>query len=341
MPYQINPSKVPIWQTETTLKLGNSADDQVLDSVTNSQERLIQLLFRGIAEDQLDTVANSVGLEAFEASELIDRLRPSLLEKPSLNTSATTFNARFAEIIRIGFESNQAPENILSVRSESEILLSSLDRTGLLLARALAEAGFRKLATSDFDMVSRHDVGELGYQAHQLGVARLSAAREVLAQHSSSISITQNPNKPKASPKLITFSGMHRLNPQLYRNLRDPHLVIEYGIDELLLSGVIQPGITACLVCRERWSSEENQNWASTAIQLNARFDELDDSAGLLLATALATKIICAFIDSGGQRSGGGYRVNLKTRAISELTWQPHPGCDCRVSTRSRNRDLA
>ena len=338
MPFQLNPTKVPIWQTESTLKLGIDETDQVLEAVTTAQERLINLLFQGVSEDHLEVVGDSVGLSSEETIQLIERLRPSLLDQPRRSSQTKSFDSRFAEIIRIGFESNQAPDSVLAQRAESLVLIPQLDRTGLALAKALAETGFRKLATNDYELVSRNDLGELGYPTKQLGIPRLSALREVLAANSSAVEVNHFAVKPKHQPKVVALSGMHRVNPKDFRKLTLPHLSIEYALDELRISGVIRPGETSCLGCRDLWESENDRNWTTTSIQLSARNDQLDDGAGLLMACSIATKTICNFIDSTMPNDRPGFKVNLKTRSCIEYGWQPHPACDCRTRNFERGQ---
>lgn len=330
MPFQINPSKVPIWQNEQSLKLGLSETDQVLDAVTNAQERLIQLLFQGIPEDQIGVVGQTAGLEKAEISELIDRLRPSLLDTSKTPNKADSFDSRFAEIIRIGFESNSTSESVLSNRAKSVILIPNLDRTGLTLTKSLAEAGFREFVTTDYGVVTRADLGELGYRNQQVGFARLTAAREEMANHCSTATINHIAKTDRKKPRLKLLSGMYRINPNDYRNEPLPHLGIEYDLAELRISGVIAQKVTACLGCRELWAAETDSTRASTSIQLVARQDHLDDGASLLLATSIAAKTVSRFVDSQGTERSSGYRVDLRTRSIAQMSWQPHPLCQCK-----------
>lgn len=331
MAFKLNPSKVPIWQTENQLKLGLGESDQVIEAVTTAQERLIHLLFQGIPDDQLEALGGSVGLEALETSELIERLRPSLMENPSKLPTSDTFDIRFAEIIRIGFAANLTPEAVLATRAKCPVLFPQLDRTGLLLTKTLAEAGFGRFVSTDYETVRRKDLGELGYQPGQLGLARLSAARILLENHSSSASLQHLDSNARRKPAVEVFSAMYRINPKIYRRETVPHIGIEYDIDELRISGVIVPGQTACLGCRELWKIETDPTWITTSIQLAARQDSLDDGAGLLLATSIAAKTICQFVDSGSIEHGSGYRVNLRNRSIVPMTWQLHPNCKCRT----------
>ncbi len=331
MPFQLNPSKVPIWKNETDLKLGLQEHSQILDDVSHGQERLINLLFQGIPEDQLKHVGQSVGLTEIETSDLVDKLRPSLLNQSPRDSSGTALDVRFAEIIRIGFDTNDTPESILTKRANAIVEVQQLNRTGLLLLKALCEAGFRKFETLDYEVVRRVDIGELSFTPSQLGISRLAAARTILSAHAGNLEIKHPTKRSRRDVRISVLSAMHQLNPSAYRNLPDPHLVVEYGIEELRISPVITPTKKPCLACRDLWEAENDSQWAATAIQLTARNDQLDDGSGLLLAAAISAKSICEFVDSSGQKLTDGYLVTLKTRALKTFNWQFHPACQCRT----------
>lgn len=332
MPIQINPSKVPIWKTETTLQLGTDGSAQELEHVTNQQERLIHLLFKGVPEDQLEGFGVDLGMTALETAELVARLKPSLLENKSISGGNQNWDARFAEIIRIAFDTGLIPEAVLAKRSNTRIHLPKIDRTALLLIRGLAEAGFRHFTTDDFEVVTRKDAGELGFHDAQLGISRIESARMVLAEHRSQATIEHVEPKSKHKTSFTIISSMHQMSPHEYRQLLVPHLAIEYGIDQIRISPLIKPSETACLGCRDLWESENNPDWASTAIQLAGRNDQLDDSAGLLMASAVAVRTLCAHQDYSQIQTGT--LIDLKSRAVKPYSWQPHPECPCRTKNR-------
>lgn len=331
MPFQLNPSKIPIWRNESDLRLGLSGESQILGDVTNAQERLINLLFQGIPEEQLSLVGGSVGLSDAETSELVAKLKPSLLNSNHDAASGKALDVRFAEIIRIGFETNDAPEGVLAKRAETVIQIQQLNRTGLLIIRALSEAGFCIFETIDYETVKRQDLGELSYQPSQLGTSRLAAAREVLASHYSKSALKHCETRSRKGVQLVVLSEMHQLNPRTYRGLSQPHLAIEYGIETLRVSPILIPGLTPCLGCRDLWEAENNADWASTSIQLAARNDYLDDGVALLLATAIAAKSICQFVSDTSNAGIEGFSVSLRNRSVSRSSWQLHPGCPCRA----------
>ena len=325
MPIQINPSKFPIWLGESKLRLGTTTDDQTLDHVTNSQERLIQLLFEGVANDQLAQVGASVGLNIEESEKFVERLRPSLLSESAEKSSGQTLDVRFAELVRISFQTNNSPAEVLSKRAATSIHIPLLDRSGLNVVRLLSELGFRKFSTDDHESVGPHDGGELGYPKSLSGVSRLSAARELLDCKRSNVTLSHAIEK--AAPFLTIVSATHRALPSAFQKINSAVIAIEFGIDSVFVSGVIEKKLNPCLGCRDLWLIEANQNWASESIQLSARRDHLDDGMSLMIALALAGRNICNFIDY--RQSGSSSVIETLTRRVSEVNLQFHPACAC------------
>ena len=328
MPIQINPSKIPIWVDENQLQLGTEAHAQVLQHVTNGQERLIELLFNGVAKEQLGLVGESVGLTAQESNELVEALRPSLLREPSGSQHSTPIDVRFAELIRIGFKTGQAPGEVLANRAKYTIHIEKLNRTGLTLIRVLSEIGFRTFTTDDFGLVGGDDEGELGYPPSLRGVARSAAVRALLELNPEKISLEHQTRKQNSAFKLSIITGNHRLMPTDYRNLKNAHVAIEYRIEATFISGVTVPGKTPCLGCRELWFAEHNPGWFSNSVQLLSRGDTLDDGQNLLVAVAQTAKNICEFVDFG--TFGMGYNLELENNNVVEQSHQFHPGCSCK-----------
>ena len=330
MPYQLNPSKIPIWKSETELALGLSGQNQKLADVSHAQERLIHLLFQGIPEDQLNHVGASVGLDEIETQELITQLRPSLLDQPTRRSEGTALDVRFAEIIRIGFETDQTPESVLARRAAATVIVEQLNRTGLMVIKTLSEAGFCRFETTDYGFIKREDIGELSFSPTQLGLSRLAATREILSTQTGKFIINHSNPKIKKGLRISVLSAMHQLNPRNYRAVENPYIAIEYGIENLRISQAIVPGLSPCLGCRDLWTAENDSNWAATAIQLTARNDYLDDGAGLLMSSAIGAKTVCLFVDGEGKGSTSGYQVDLKNRSVQPYGWQFHPRCSCR-----------
>lgn len=318
---QINPSKIPIWVGETHLQLGLGSDAQSLTQLGLAQERLVHLLFQPVPDNQLEFLGESVGLEPSDTKALVDLLRPSLLISGS-RTEQINLDLRFAELMRLAFDTGRVAESVITTRATAAIAIDELNRTGLLMIRALSEMGFRTFYTNDYEKVSKPDLGELGFPADVLGISRVSAARAYLGDFG-----TLNFEPKTLKPSLRALASNHNISPTRYRERLEPHLVIEYGVEAIEVSSVITAGITACIGCRDLWRSEADPNWCNRTIQLALRRDHLDDAAALLLATALAAKNICGFVDQGS--TGVGFEVQLKSRTFRETGFQRHPACGC------------
>jgi hypothetical protein len=325
MAIQLNPSKVPIWKTESLLRLGLGEDAQELGEVTNAQERLIHLLFEGVAENQISLIGNSVGLSNEETKDLVNRLRPSLIDSPRGNGQAGGNAVRLAELMRIGLTSTKSPAEVIGKRSKQIIEVTKLDRTGLTMIRALAEVGFKVFETKDFGLVSDSDLGELGYPSALHGVARVNAVRQLLEADNKKIEI-RHENVSNSSPIICLLSAMHQVFPSEHRGKVEPLILIEYRLGSIFVSRVIQLGQDPCLSCRDLWSAEAQSTWTSESIQLAARGDQLDDGMNLLLASSIAVRNICAYVDG---TSGANTLANIKDRGMREENWQRHESCGC------------
>lgn len=326
MAIQLNPSKVPIWKNAAELRLGIGESGQELGEISNSQERLINLLFEGVAENQIALVGNSVGLSDQETRDLVQRLRPSLIHSAEGLGGNSLTRLRFAELMRIGFQTQQSPLEVVSNRGKQTIELARLDRTGLTILKALTENGFTKFTTQDFELVGKTDLGELGYPNQLLGVARINAARTILLSENPDIEIDQTPQVGVSENAISVLSGMHRILPRAYGQQGVALLAIEYRLDSLFVSRVTKPGLDPCLTCRDLWEGDSEPNWAAESIQLTGRDDQLDDGVNLLMASSIAARNICSFVDAG---DGVNTLVNLKNRTMIEANWQFHEGCRC------------
>ena len=326
MAIQLNPSKIPIWKNASELRLGIGDTGHELGEISNAQERLINLLFAGVAENQISLVGNSVGLSDLETRELVDRLRPSLIQSAPGFGGNTALNLRFAEVLRIGFQTEQSPMEVVARRANQTVELTRLDRTGLTVIKALSENGFRNFNTQDFDLVGQADLGELGYPNHLLGVSRVNAARTVLESAATVIAITPTSSAAETDQTIRILSGMHRILPKEYRHQNRPLLAIEYRLDSIFVSRVTQHHINPCLTCRDLWENDTQPNWTTESIQLTGRMDQLDDGLNLLMASSIAARNICSFVDSN---DGVNTLVNLKDRSMRESNWQRHEGCGC------------
>ena len=326
MPIQLNRAKPMIWRSPNDLNLGSDSDAQKLEGLTLAQERLISQLYKGISNDQLGSYADQFGMNELSASHLVERLAPSILQSDE-TLRTRNFEKRFAELIRIEFDTNRIAEEVLAIRATRPIWLERVGRTELLLSRALVELGFKKFLINDYNAVHADDIGELGFSSVHFGYSKIQALRDIF---NDSVSVLQfeNPNNQTVPNALKLITAMHHLIPTKYSEESLPVISIEYGIGQIRVSKVISRGSSPCTYCRDLWAAESNPNFLSDTFQLLSAGDQLDDSVSLLYATALAAKNICEFVDSGAG-FGTNYAVNLQNRSVSEHNWQFHPTCEC------------
>jgi len=328
MVFQINPSKVPIWLSETEVRLGLEHDSQTIVGLGLAQERLLTMLYQPIAGNQLELVGASVGLDSEEIQGLIDQLKPSLIEATRSGITETT-DIRFAEIMRIGFDLCNQPAEVIANRANQIIELKALDRTGLTLIKALFEVGFRSFYAPDYGKVERSDLGKLGYSQHLLGHSRIDAAQRMILSGDDSIVIWQK-LPPRKVVRLQVLTSNHAAIPSEYKALTTAHIAVEYSITSSSVSKVVVPRLDPCLSCRDHWAAEGDPHWTQTHIQLKARHDRLDDASSLLAAVSLATRNICRFVDGNGLFETENFEFNHRTGELSRTGWSFHSRCDCR-----------
>ena len=169
MVIKINPARVPVWRSPTSLQLGLGSTSIRLDNLTNPQEQLLQLLYRGVADAAIDDVARDVGASKSETAALVARVAPALIQieekaskRPAEQGVSDPFIAQaFAEIIRASFSTDRDGALVLANRASKRVFISELNRVGLVLLQALATAGIGEICTEDRAVVNGVDVGAL------------------------------------------------------------------------------------------------------------------------------------------------------------------------------------
>lgn len=345
MVVKINPSRVPLWRDPQTLQLGLGADAVVLDTVSASQEKLINLLYRGVADASLNTIASTVGSQPRETKELLERLTPVLvtsadnkIKAPSL--SGEFIEQAFAEIIRNSFLSGADGQATLQARANRQVSLASADKSSLVLALALASAGIGAVSSNDNSPVTMQDIGPLGYSSSELGSSRVDALARRLELGNHPCRLVR-PGSKHFTLALTVFTSMHMTPNHVYRDAMKgstPHLAIEYGFGETVVTPLVIPGKTACLSCRQQSMAQQDENWATLTTQLQFRNDRLDDTQSTLLATALALEKILAFIDDSRKTEFEGSLIDQRSGQIMKLQWPIDATCECQDLTARSKR---
>jgi hypothetical protein len=332
---KINPARVPVWRSPTSLQLGLGSTSIRLDDLTDTQEKLLQLLYRGVADAAIDDVAHDVGASKSETAALVARVAPALIQveekvakRAGERAGSDPFIAQaFAEIIRASFSTDRDGALVLANRASKRVFINELNRVGLLLLQALATAGVGEICTEDRSLVTQVDVGALGYSHADLGRSRVEAAADLLTR-------SRQPAKlslARTSDFVVTIANhlvSSEANPAVGQK-QIPRLMVELSFDQSRISPILIAGVTSCLDCRITKELEADDGWAAMMTQLKFRTERLDDSQTALLCAGLALERTLSWIDSGAIGDNQATIIDHRTGRLSHELWQIDPDCEC------------
>jgi hypothetical protein len=306
-----------------------------LDNLTNPQEQLLQLLYRGVADAAIDDVARDVGASKSETAALVARVAPALIQVEETNLKRTheqrspdPFIAQaFAEIIRASFSTDRDGALVLANRASKRVFINELNRVGLLLLQALATAGIGEICTEDRSLVTTSDVGALGYSQADIGRTRVEAAAALLAR-------SQQPAKLSLArtSDFVVMIANHLVSSEATPAVGQkqiPRLMVELSFDQSRISPVLIAGVTSCLDCRITSELDADEGWAAMMTQLKFRTERLDDSQTALLCAGLSLERTLSWVDSGAIGDNQSTVIDHRTGRLRHEVWQIDPECHC------------
>jgi len=171
MVLRINPSRVPLWRSPTELQIGIEVNAPRLKDMTRAQERLIQMLYKGMPNHFLAEAAKTLNLE--NADQIVSQLSPVMMEVsfPQVDEAFVTRN--FAEICRAQSTYNHSGESIIAQRKLHSVFIEEVTNCGKFIAEALTNSGVGRLNDDDskeFDfaiLIANHTLPPKSY-AHWL-----------------------------------------------------------------------------------------------------------------------------------------------------------------------------
>ena len=347
MLHRINKAQPAVWVDPNTLQIGLGQQAIRLTEVTQAQQQLIAALYSGIVTGQEAVLEDSAAAPHGTTAELLNKL--GSLVNTFENESYGSWNELgFAEIARAALDFQVNGEMVLAERWQRTVHLDQLDKTGLMLSKALLASGIGEILTHDSGKVLQTDLGELGYPKSEYTRPRVESAKEILQQlqlvSQSKSRLINLTNKPTHDAK-VSFAvvvGHLALTPRTYSRwlARDvQHIAITYLTDSVEVSPVVIPGVTACLNCYQESLVDEDQAWPVIASQLVDLPRTRDDAAALLTATGLASRSILRSVDemAGFEYKSDealehrlGYRVDYQSGNITRLKFAKHNLCDCK-----------
>ncbi|MEY4348816.1 MAG: hypothetical protein RL719_113, partial [Actinomycetota bacterium] len=327
----------------TTLQIGLGSDALVLQNLKAEQEKLINLLYRGVADGSIHNISRTLGSSDEDTGELLTRLSPALLDVPDQDSgklpalSDAFIGQAFAEIIRASFSTGVDGVSVLRTRTARLVSLESGDKASLLLALGLAAAGVGALTCADDSPVMPEDVGPLGYDQRELGSPRRDALARKLEEGVHPCRLVSGPARSRVLAAAV-FVGNRFVAPERYRQAMrgsTPHICVEFGAEETKVSPLVVPGSTPCLSCRHAQELARDADWAMMATQLQFRHERLDDSQASLIAMGMTLELLLGYLDDPRTSRFEGKIIDHKTGQIRSNVWSKDPLCECSTSTES------
>lgn len=298
---QINPSLARLWLNPQTRAYGSPAR-LVLQDLTEQEQRVLDYLEAGTADNQLRELPLMAKADSSVTKDLLERIGPLFVKTSSFlpELGSSDIERQFSEIMRLYLLEHDDPAAALKKRRSSKIFLSSLNRTGLLIAKGLGASGIGTIYTTDQKPVSNTDTLDLGYPLVELGNSRAKAARRLVSGGKVELHSRVTQTYDRTDLAILLASDV--ISPSLYApwlNRDVAHIGLVVSESGVLISHLVIPGITACLACLELTSLETDPNWAKTATQLATLERDMADSSIALFGASIAISLGLNLIDFG------------------------------------------
>ena len=349
MVIRINPAHPALWRSTSHLQLGSGSQLVSLPDLSIQQQRLIAMLYKGVADNAIDDSATTAGLDQEGKSSLLSKLEPLLIKKQIESDRRTSLSPDFittalSEISRASLLNRTDGEEVLRLRSIRSVHIESLSKTGIMLALGLSQSGIQKLVSHDEHRVGNRDVSSLAYPASDLGKRRFDAALNLLGNTLSGGKIVLGSSLKEFELEKVDCAvliGHHVIEPRRYArwlNRAIPHLSITFGTESTDVSAMVIPGITPCLYCREVERTKEDPDWPLLASQLSQTNQHFDDSVAQLFAASMALEKILKQVDCSigfedRERSDFSATLIHSTGEVLLSKWDSDPECECRSAS--------
>jgi len=360
----INETAPITWRNPTTLQVGLGAKSVIFENPKANQEKFIHALFSGLTLSQVRDYGRHLKLRSAEVQEIIQKVKPLLLtntervrysdengftpteefesgevaEPASLDSRSFAFQSALGEIASASLNLNARGESVWLRRQTRAVFISTLDRTGTLIAEALAAAGIGAIVTGDESAVGAGDIGGLGFHESQHGRSRFEIVSTKIKSFPMApqlLKLTDLKQAQITTLDLAILLGQQLIEPQRFAawmNRGVPQLgAIQAAASqnfEMFVSHAIEPGLSPCWVCFELNCQSQDQAWPNIASQLIGRETHFDSAAGRMrLAAEVASKTLL-FLD---QKNG--YPPNrLNGMTTAEPSWAFNDECGCRLA---------
>ena len=329
---QINPSLSRLWLNENSRQYGAN-QRLVLNHLTEPELRVLDYLELGVTESQFPQLSKLTKTKPEKLASLLEKLSPLIVRTSAFmpEISGLDVERSFSEIMRLYLLEHQDPVMALQKRKSSKVYISHLDRTGVMIMKALSASGLGTLFTADQSKVSKSDTLELGFPEHALGKQRAVAAKQLLSNSRIELHSRVTQSFDRAECAVIIANAV--VAPADYARWlsRDvPHLSITYDEVGVQVSHLVLPGITPCLGCLEIERMQQDASWARIAPQLANLDRNLGDSSVSLFAAGVGVSLVLNLIDD--VESLGSQKITRLSRDSSVYQRElPTTNCGCRL----------
>jgi hypothetical protein len=335
----INPVATRVWRTASSLQIGLGDDSVVLENLEPRHESMIQALYSGLTASQTKDYGRHLKMRASEVQALISALRPVLLKQTersratdstgktldteieageiapvaSVSVESELFQGALGEMNQASLKFAARAETVWLRRQNSAVFISSLDRTGRLIAEGLAAAGVGVLVSGD--ITERHVIATQELLSALPGTADLVTLPELSERQIGRLDLAILLGQQIIEPQKFA-AWMNRGTPQLAA-------IFASAAEKLqpLVSHVIVAGHTPCWVCFEMGRCARDSAWPQIASQLIGREQRFDSASSRLL---LAGQVLSETLDHLDRRNGF-------SAAASGPLWSFSPECSCRL----------
>ena len=349
MVLKISAAKPALWRNTQDIQIGTGNSALVLSNISRPEQNLLALLYKGIANDQLDAVAAQSGLAAHGAANLIERLEPVLMNEPVAASKHEQkievqhprfYENAFTELAQAELENTTDGVAVLRARASRSVHVDSLGKAGLMLARGLAASGVGRVVSHDSRQIAAADIGADGYEEAHFGQSRLVASGEIIGRVQSQTRLSNGHRMSSATLNnldcavLIAQQVIAPARYAIWQQKHIPYLAITFGQNSIDVSPIIVPGISPCLNCLAYQRIDEDSSWTALATQLIRSPLRFDDASSRLFATGLALRSILQQLDRGAGsmsllRQSRGFSLDLQQQRVVELDWNATQRCDC------------
>lgn len=328
MATQINPRLARLWLADDIRQYGYKSPLR-LTSLGEPELRILDYLEAGITASQMESLPAIAGAGEDVVGEVVAKLSPVLSESGRLPVgySPAEVKTNFAELGRL-FNPHAAFADALGERQRARIFLETMDRTGLVLAKALSAASIGTLLTLDQLRVNEADCLPLGHPRSSLGLPRAKSAKQQLASTEMQFHSRRSAAFDKVSIAILIADDI--VDPSTYQPwmARDiPHLAICFDEEGVEISPLVLPGLTPCIGCFEKAKFESDADWRTIAPQLLALDRSNRDSAMMLFATGVVTNLIVNYLGQQRFKSTKSLRLNHGGSLESFEPETSHCGC--------------